>query len=187
MSQQIRVEPDASWVVTSREGAHRAVMLAYDKAKQLVADGKPVRIQVGEDRVPLSVRQRKFLHGAVLPQIAEQVVLPDGTRYMPEVWKVYFKRLLLPVRWEMQRVPRWDPALCRLVQAKKATPRRRPLSTEELTDKQYSEFIEAVINHAVLELGVSFDFDEVERDGVRYKTRRDKGAASTTSSEGVAA
>jgi hypothetical protein len=146
-------------VVTTREEAHQAVMQAYTVARTLIADGKRVRITVGEDCDPITIKQRGFLHGPVMTQISEQVRV-GGERYVADIWKRYFKNLIL------ERKPRYE--MIRMPGAKRATPRRKWWSTEELSIKQYSAFIDEVIAHAVTEWSVNFKFDERERNAVRY-------------------
>lgn len=159
-------------IATTREQAHDAVTKAYAFSKLLIADGKRARIRVEEDVDDLSIRQRKFLHGPVLGQIAEQVRMPDGTRYVQAVWKEYFRALFLPDRWVLKAVPRWDPELRALVAPKRKTPRRERRSTEDLNVRQYSELIDKILAHAATELGVEFELDPIERDGVRYVSKR---------------
>lgn len=162
-------------ICITQEQAHEACSLGYSLAKMLVADGKRVRVRVEEDLDDISARQRRFLHGPVLGQIAEQVRMPDGTRYVAAIWKTYFKRLFLGqggYRFVMRKVPRWDAAAGRMVEPKRATPHREVISTEDLSVKQYSEFIDKVLAHAASELGVVFELDPIERDGVRYVSKR---------------
>ena len=125
------------------------------------------RIVIGIDHETKSVKQRKFLHGVVLPQVSAQVRV-DGQRYVAALWKEFFRKLLLGDRWESYRLPGH----------KRATPHRVRVSTEDLSVRQYSDYIDKVIAHAVTELGVEFEFDPVERDGVRYvkKVRRQAAA-----------
>lgn len=155
-------------VVHTREAAHEAVTLLYAQAKLLLADGKPVKLSVSPFYEELSARQRRFFHGPVLNQIAEQVRMPDGSRYVAKVWKEYFRDLFLPARWVVERRPKWCPKTQRVVLAKRATPRMEKRSTEELNVKQYSELIEKVLAHAASEFGVVFDLDPREREAVRY-------------------
>jgi hypothetical protein len=155
-------------VVHTREEAHQVITLAYGAAKVLIQDGKRVRITVAEEVDSLSARQRRFLHGVVLPQIAEQVRMPDGTRYVAEVWKTYFRGLFLPDRWVVEKRPRWDAKKGRMVLPKRATPHRERVSTESLSVKQYSRLIDQVLAHAATELGVEFRFLADEREAVRY-------------------
>lgn len=155
-------------IVRTKEEAHQAATFAYSLAQALIRDEKPVRFRVAEDQDDITARQRGFLHAAVFPQIAEQVVMPDGTRYTADVWKEYFRKRFLPDTWVMRKSIRYDPKLCRLVQAKRATPQPVRKSTEDLGIKAYSEHIDKVIDTAVLELGVVFEFRPNEREGVRY-------------------
>ena len=121
------------------------------------------RLVIGVDPEDKSVKQRKFLHGVVLKQISEQA-RSDGKRYVLAMWKEYYRREFLGFRWEHYALPG----------AKKATPHRVRISTEELSVKKYSLHIDKVIAHAVADLNVAFEFDPVEREGVRYvkKVRR---------------
>ena len=144
-------------VVTTREEAHIAVMQAYGVARALIQDGKRVQISVGEDSDPMTVKQRRFLHGPVLGQISEQVRV-GGQRYVMEIWKEYFRKEFLGCRWEVYALPG----------AKRATPHRVRNSTEELSIKKYSEYIDRVIAHATTEWSVAFKFQVGEREAVRY-------------------
>lgn len=157
-------------IAISREQAHEAATLAYQHAQALLLNGERVRITCGTDDEPLSVKQRKFLHGPVLHQIAEQVRV-NGERYVMKTWKEFFRVLLLECRpkYEMVRIPKWDATKCALVQPKRATPRRVRQSTEDLSVKQYSDYIDRVIAHAATEFGVRFVFDIDEREAVRYR------------------
>jgi hypothetical protein len=134
-----------------------------------------LRIVLGLDRDSLSARQRRFLHGPVLGQIAEQA-RPGGQRFDAAVWKEYFRRLFLPDRWESYRLPG----------AKRATPHRVRVSSEDLSLKGYGEFIEQVIVHAVTELGVEFDLNPSEREAARYRSPPRKRAASGPASGAAA-
>lgn len=157
-----------SIIARTREDAHAAAKRAYEHAQALVADGKRVRITAGEDDDDLSIHQRGFLHKAVFPQIAEQYTFPDGARYAWQVWKEHFRARFLGDRWVLRAIPRWDPKQGRLVQPKRKTPHRERVSTEDLSMKQYSEYIDRVIDTATLELGVQFVFLAEEREAVRY-------------------
>ena len=154
-------------IVTTREAAHAAAMGAYRQAQVLLQDGLRVRISAAEDQDDISIRQRKFLHGPVLAQISEQVRV-EGERYVAAIWKTYFRNLFIGDRWVVRKVPRWDAVAGKLIVPKRGTPHRERISTEDLSVKQYSEFIDKVIAHAATEFGVAFVFDADERDGVRY-------------------
>lgn len=166
--------------VDTKEEAHQAARHAYALAQVLVLDGKRVKITCAEDQDALTVKQRGFLHAAVFPQIAEQVVLADGTRYIDKVWKEYFRARFLPDVWEMRKAIRWDPKTGQTVVAKRATPHRVRQSTEDLGVKAYSEHIDRVIDTAVAEFGVRFEFRPREREEVRYRRPERKTTPKTT-------
>lgn len=169
----------------TQEARHAAVLRANEMARALVERAKArvagqqpdddgvlpepprLRLVLGYDRDDKSAKQRRFLHGVVFPQVADQVVMPDGTRFVAAVWKEHFRALLLGHTWESVRMPG----------QKRATPRKVRISTESLSVKQYSEHIDRVIDIAVNEYGVTFDFDAVEREAVRYSRPARKAAA----------
>ena len=69
---------------------------------QAQADGEPgrrIRVVVGVDHEDKTVKQRAFLHAAVLPQIAEQAKV-QGIRYVVATWKEFFRAMYLGDRWE---------------------------------------------------------------------------------------
>lgn len=141
----------------TKEQAHAAALQAYAHARALLANGERVVITAAPMLETIGTRQRGFFHAAVLPQISEQVSL-GGQRYTADLWKEFYRRLFLPDTWETRKLPG----------AKKATPLRVRSSTERLGVRGYSEHIDKVIAHAVTELGVTFRFDETEREAVRY-------------------
>lgn len=155
-------------IVHTREEAHQAVSFAYSLAQALIRDEKPVRIRAYEDEDDITIKQRAFLHAAVFPQISEQYTFPDGARYTAEVWKEFFRARFLPDKWELRKAMRWDAKTGAMLQAKRKTPHRIRVSTESLGIKAYSQYIDRVIDAAVLELGVVFEFRPSEREGVRY-------------------
>lgn len=158
-------------IVTTREQAHEAITQMYSFARALIQDGKRVQISASEDNDPITAKQRRFFHGPILNQISEQVRV-GGERYTTDIWKIYFKKLIL------ERRPRYE--MTRMPGAKRATPRRKWWGTEELSIKQYSAFIDEVIAYAATEWAVEFHFLAGERDAVRYqrpvaKRRVDQG------------
>lgn len=199
-------DDDAVIVFAADQGARHAAMLqANEVAKQLTEvqrarnaaqrpndDGELpepgcLRVIVGFHRADITTRQRGFLHAAVLPQIADQVQMPDGTRYTAEVWKEFFRERFLGYRYVLKAVPRWDTKTGRMVQPKRATPVRERISTEDLGIKGYSEFIDQVIAAATSELGVVFEFDAQERESVRYRRKPRRAAAATPIADEVPA
>lgn len=156
-------------IARTREAAHEAITHGYALAKALLADGKRVSVNIGEDEEDLTIKQRGFLHKAVFPQIADQVTFEDGSRFEWRVWKEMFRARFLGDRWVMRAVPRWDKAAGRWITPKKKTPHKERVSTEDLSIKQYSAYIDTVIDTAVLEYGVTFHFIDFEREEVRWK------------------
>ena len=91
-------------------------------------------------------RQRKFYHGVILKQIAEQA-RPNGQSYPLAVWKEYFRNEYLGKK----RVTTINP-----LTGKKSRKYLRQ-STESLGVKGYNHLIERVTAYSATELGVVFD------------------------------
>lgn len=159
----------------------RAQFTALFRAGEaMVADGKTVKVTLAEHEDDMTERQRKFLHGVVLKQISEKVYVGEhkNERFVIKAWKEFFRALFLPDVWVRDKVPRWDAEKRCLVVPKRATPRRVRRSTEDLGIKAYSKLIDNVIDHAVVEFNVVFEFDQQEREAVRWKrpARKQQGA-----------
>lgn len=148
--------------VLAEPTAREQFKAAMAHAKAMIDNGERVLVTVGPALEPISVQQRKFLHGVVLDQISEQVVMPDGSRYTVEVWKEYMRKRLLKPKWRVYRLPG----------QKKATPHRQNVSTETMGVKAYSKFIDDCIDLAVVEFNVVFHFIAEEREAVRYHARQ---------------
>ena len=155
-----------SAIAASREQAHEAATRAYEHAQAMIERGEPALISCGPAVEPVSIRQRRFLHGVVLRQISEQAQL-HGVRFTVDIWKEHFRQRFVGdggFRWESMRVPRWDPDLGQLILPKHATPRRVRISSEELGQREYARWTNEIIDHAVVELGVEFHFTTEERE-----------------------
>ena len=145
--------------IASRDAAREKFILAMSHAACLLDNGEWVDLTVAPALDSIGVKQRGFLHGAVLPQIAEQVFVGERReRFVADIWKEHFRRLFIPDKWVMRKLPG----------AKRATPHRERVSSESLGVKAYSKFIDSIIDHAILELGVVFDFVAEEREAARY-------------------
>jgi hypothetical protein len=181
------------YAAPTREGVHAALLQIYELAKKKLActdaewtdaDGevhaRRYRATFGEDREDLTVKQRAFLHKAVFPQIAEQYTFPDGSRFAWRVWKEFFRERFLGDRYESRRSVRWDKKSGQMVIGKRKTPHKVRISTEDLSIKQYSEYIDTVIDTAVAEYGVVFKFIEKERDDVQWKPKRRKAKGANS-------
>ena len=140
-------------IAATREEAHEAITEAYGAAKALLQDGRRVRVVVEQDYAPMTVRQRRFLHGPVIRQISEQA-RSAGTRYTRAVWKEHLREELLGSVW---------------VAAPDGSALEVRVSSEQLNVKDYSDYIDRVIAYAATDLGVCFELDQREREAVRYR------------------
>jgi hypothetical protein len=161
----------------AREALHATVSRLYDLAKDRVAaapdkidretgelEPRVWRFVFGEDHEDITTKQRGFLHAAVFPQIAEQAIW-NGRGATAAGWKEWYRSEFLGWKWTRIEVPG------------KSTKTGKPffkrvkvrISTEDLTVKQYSDHIDRVIAHAVTEFGVTFHFEQSEREAVRYR------------------
>ena len=145
--------------------------------EQALADDEPgrrIRVVVGVDHEDKTVKQRGFLHAAVLPQIAEQAKVV-GIRYVVRTWKEFFRAMYLGDRWETFELPGQFDSKGR----QKRSRRKVRVSTEDLSVKQYSHHIDQVIAYAASDLEVAFRFRAEEREAVRWvaKPRKARAAA----------
>lgn len=89
-------------------------------------------------------RQRAYLHGVVLAEIAQQAVV-DGRRWPMAVWKEHFRREFLGHRV----VTVINPMTGR------KSRRRERISTEDLGVRRMAEYIDRIIAFAATDLGVT--------------------------------
>lgn len=177
------------YAASSPEAVKAMFRQCFDRAMQAVTSTDPEytdadgeiharrwRLVFGEDLEDITTRQRGFLHAACFPQIAEQVRV-KGERYVAKTWKEFYRALFLPDLWEMRKALVFDQATGEWRPAKRATPHRVRQSTEGLNIRLYSEHIDKVIAHATTEFGVVFNFDQQEREAVRWKAKKRKPAA----------
>jgi len=161
----------------SREALNAAANQLYKLAQQRVAlspdrmdedtgevEPRTWRFTFGEDTEDITTRQRGFLHAAVFPQISEQARL-NGVGATPAGWKEWYRAEFLGWKWAVVDVPG------RLTRSGKPVKKRTKvrISTEDLSVKQYSDYIDRVIAHATTEFGVAFEFRQEEREAVRYR------------------
>jgi hypothetical protein len=92
-----------------------------------------------------SIQQRRYYHGVVLVEIAEQAKA-NGQRFPMPVWKEYFRDKYVGYDWVVYRNP---------ITGKKSRRKVRK-STEDMGVRAYSKLIEQVTAEAVTELGVMF-------------------------------
>lgn len=164
-------------VAEDRDSWRAAAETIYRAGLALIEDGKRVRITAAEDEDTLTLRQLRFIHGPILQQISEQVIV-NGVKYAKEVWKEHLKDLFIPDSWEMVQAPfvrdaktgAWRPS-------KRKVPRKVEKSLKSLGVRRCSEFIDQVLAHAAVEWGVQFVFTFDEREAVRYVPPRSKTKA----------
>ena len=149
-----------SMVVNSPRSAHAAVQELY------LQDIKPHTKRGAKGRITWETvndhrrhQMRKFFHGPVLRDIAEQVWLIDEqrgvrVRYAPPAWKDLFRE------WFIE--PTFEEYVVRSTGELKLRERRR--STEELSDDEFAVFLLQVQAFAVVDLGV--EFTEWQEDGL---------------------
>lgn len=175
---------------TTREELHAGVMAIYTAAKAMLDEGRQPHLSLAEQSETLTLRQLRFIHGPILQQISEQVVV-NGVRYTKEVWKQHLKDLFIPDRWEMVQAPfvrdaktgAWRPS-------KRKVPRKVEKSLLDLKNEARSIFIDEVLAHAAVEWGVQFLFTFDEREAVRYvppKSKQRKATQPKTEEEGAMA
>jgi hypothetical protein len=154
-------------VIATHDGARQKFIQAMTHAKSILDNGGSVELRVGPALDTIGSVQRGFLHAAVLPQIAEQAFVGEKReRYVADIWKEFFHKMFIPDKWEMRKLPG----------AKRATPHRVRVSSEQLGVKRYSQWIDSIIDYAVVDLNVQFVFKPSEREGARYvaKPRKEK-------------
>lgn len=139
-------------IVSTREGAHKVVKLAYERARDLIADGKEVRILAAEAEDDRSVRQNRFYWGAVLREISEQAKI-NGERWAPDAWHQWAKREYLGYAFVRETV----------AGRKRKVVRKELRSTTKLSVKRMSEYLDKVMAFAATDLGVVFSETKWER------------------------
>jgi hypothetical protein len=145
-------------VIAGENALREQFVHAYSHARALLQNDKRVHVVVKEALDPVSAKQRGFLHGVILPQIAEQVFVgPQRERFTEKVWKEYYFDRLVKPEYEMRKLPN----------QKRPTPHRINTSSEHLGTRAYAEWIDKIIDDAVAEWKVEFSFDPTERAAVR--------------------
>ena len=139
-------------IVSTREGAHRVAKLVYDRARDLIADGKQVRIRAEEAEDTRSLQQSRFYWGVVLAEIAEQARV-GGDRWSAEAWHEYGKRTFLG--YEFKRIT--------IAGRKRKAVSKQLRSTTRLSVRRMSEYLDKVMAFAVTDLGVVFSETKWER------------------------
>jgi hypothetical protein len=90
-------------------------------------------------------KQRGYLHGGVLTQIAQEAVAYGGHKYPMQTWKEWYRREFLGVRG-FRVVTSINPM------TGKKTKRRQRVSTEDLGVRGMAQYIDRIIAHASTDL-----------------------------------
>ena len=137
--------------------AHQALIGSlWPWIKAMTAAGHKLAIRGEPFEDVITEKQRGYLHAAVFPQIAQQVVDAGGKRHDWRVWKEYFRAKFLGNK----RKTFIDP-----ITGKKSR-RNVRVSTEDLGVRAYAKYIDQVTAYAATELGVTITvrFEDFEVD-----------------------
>lgn len=115
-------------------------------SKDRFKEGHALEVQIRTAEDAKTDAQRRYYHGIVLKQIAEQA-RPNGVQFPLPVWKEHFRKEYLGFK----TVTYTDPM------TGKKHRRRVRQSTEGLGNKGYAKLTLRVTAFAVTELGVVFD------------------------------
>lgn len=121
--------------------------------KAMTLAGHKIVVRGEEYENELSDKQRGYLHGVVLTQIAQQAA-PNGQRFPMAVWKEHFRSTLLGSKKKTVLNPITGKKSRRLVR----------VSTEDLGVRAYAKYIDQVTAIAATDLGVTITlrFDDYE-------------------------
>ena len=108
-----------------------------------------VRIEPEEDSK--SIQQRKYLHGVIYKEIAEQATI-NGQKFDMPVWKRYLQDRFIGHKWEVLKDPMTGKKKRRKVRVR----------SEDLGIRAYSKLIEEVTAFASTDLDVSFSVQNWE-------------------------
>lgn len=124
--------------------------------KSMTMAGHKIVVRGEEYENELSDKQRGFLHGVVLTQIAQQAVV-NGQRFAMPVWKEHYRSMFLGSKKKTFVNPLTGKKFRRLVR----------VSTEDLGVKAYAKYIDQVLADAATEHGVTVTvrFEDYEGDG----------------------
>lgn len=126
--------------------AHREMKSLWLKVKASLTAGRKLVIKLEDYEESLTAQQRRFYHGYILMEIAEQA-RPQGVKYPMKVWKDYFREMYLGDKIES------------IVNPLDGTVKREVVrvSSESLGVKGYNRLIEQVTACACTELNVNFN------------------------------
>jgi len=134
--------------ITLRTAAdwRRLVDLVRPLAGPLASRGTPLRVMVAEKRASRRIELNAFMWAGVLDQIAHQLCI-DGQWFSAEAIHEHLKREHLPERCA-KGVDKW--------QYHADDTRSLRMSTSDLDDDEFAEYLLAIQGHAASEWGVVF-------------------------------
>lgn len=119
--------------------------------KSMTMAGHKLVIRGEEAEDAKSIQQRRYLHGVIFKEMAEQI-RPTGQSFALKVWKEHCREKFLGSRWVMVMDPTTG----------KKKRRKERVSTEDLGVKAYSRYIEQCTAYAATEFGVEFSVSSWE-------------------------
>lgn len=134
--------------ITLRTAAdwRRLVDLVRPLAGPLASQGRPLRVMVAEKRASRRLELNAFMWAGVLDQIAQQLCI-DGQWFSAEAIHEHLKKLCLPDRCA-KGVEKW--------QYHADDTRSLRMSTSDLDDDEFADYLLAIQGHAASEWGVVF-------------------------------
>lgn len=136
---------ETSIVFANPVAAHAALMRLWPSIKNELLAGNRLVLEVHHYEDKLTDRQRRYYHGYILKEIADQARI-DGRFFPISVWKEHFRKTFLGSK----RKTCIDPMSGR------KSRRSVRVSTEDLGVRGYNILIEKVTAFAVTDLGVCF-------------------------------
>lgn len=147
-------------IVNSRKALHVAVQQGYELTKRFAEEGRAVLVEIREAD-EITVRQRGFYHAYILPTIAQHGRI-GGRAYSFETWKEFFRSTYLGTREVCYEVPGEEEKVVRTER----------VSTEDIGVRRYAQLITKVMAYAAGELGIEWQYKEMEEWETHGQLRR---------------
>lgn len=136
----------AAITLRSADDWRRLVDLVRPLAGPLASRGTPLQVMVAEKRASRRIELNAFMWAGVLDQIAQQAC-PGGRWFAAETWHELLKRECLPDRCA-RGIEKW--------QYRADDTRSLRMSTTDLDDDEFADYLLAIQGHAASEWGVVF-------------------------------
>lgn len=136
-----------TFVLRSPEIASAMVAFVKEHAADALKRGQPLQVTVARYRPPRTPGSNRYMWGAVLEPIAQQVCV-HGAWFTAEVWSEHFKQRFLP-EVSASGVEKWTvfPDGTRVLN----------MGTSDLNSEEMGVYLQQVQAYATTELGVEFD------------------------------